>query len=334
MIAALAPAKLNLLLKVLHKRDDNYHELLTLYQLLAWGDVLELETQAAKTAAFTIEAHGPFAAEIPQGRDIEANLLWRAWKLMKDEISPPSAKLKLKLQKNIPSARGLGGGSSDAACLLKILRLLWKPSLPLRDLAAMAKTLGADLPLFVHGFSSWAGGIGEELDQDRQTNPDIYYLLFCPPTRLGTAEQFASLTKKPNRGEGKSKEAEIEQIKKHKLACADGRFWLELEEANDFLAPTLNQHPELAKLHHQLSELTPAKLGGKLFLSGTGSTMFAAYDSRQQAEQDKQKVVAAIADAYDLPAGGLKQPDTAEQDDKGKNGLALTITPGGCSAAY
>ena len=309
-IATLAPAKLNLFLRILDKRADNYHNLFTLFQLLNWGDKVTLSLTSSPTQiSFSGEYSAmlsmlPTHSVLPQGDNSSNNLVHRALQLMQKELAPPKhlANVNIHIEKNIPIGAGLGGGSSDAAALLRILRLLWKPQMPLDDLAQLGATLGADVPLFVRGFSAVGQGIGDVLTPFNI--PRRYYVLICPNIQSSTAELFNELDKH-------RKEASIESIASMAAAPQESKvnfslpddedFWLSELKAetgdynNDFMQPLMDKYPQLQRLHKLIDEATPAKVGNRVFLSGTGSTMFVVYDNQQDALAAQNKLSKEIA---------------------------------------
>ena len=314
-IATLAPAKLNLFLRILDKRADNYHNLLTLFQLLNWGDKVTLSlTSSASNISFSGE-YSAMLSMLPQGENSKDNLVHRALQLMQKELAPPKhlANVNIHIEKNIPIGAGMGGGSSNAAALLRILRLLWKPQMPLDDLAQLGATLGADVPLFVRGFSAVGQGIGDVLTPFNITRR--YYVLICPNIQSSTAQLFNELAQR-------RKEASIAvapQESKVDFSLPDDKdFWLPVgmekgaetgvetgaetgaraetgDYNNDFMQPLMDRYPQLQRLHQLIDEATPAKVGNRVFLSGTGSTMFVIYDNQQDALAAQNKLSTEIA---------------------------------------
>ena len=293
-IATLAPAKLNLFLHILSKRADNYHNLLTLFQLLNWGDKVTLSLTSSPTRiSFSGEYSAmppvlPTHAVLPQGDNSSNNLVHRALQLMQKELAPPKhlANVNIHIEKNIPIGAGLGGGSSDAAALLRILRLLWKPQMPIDDLAQLGATLGADVPLFVRGFSAAGQGIGDVLTPFNI--PRRYYVLICPNIQSSTAELFNELDKRRKEASIASIAVAPQESNINFSLPDDKDFWLPGgREAgagdynNDFMQPLMDKYPQLQRLHKLIDEATPAKVGNRVFLSGTGSTMFVVYDNQQ-----------------------------------------------------
>ncbi len=174
-----APAKLNLFLHINGRRQDGYHELQTLFQLIDWCDQLTFETAR----------HGAVRLHDSSGVAPEQNLIARAAQLLR-----PHAKafvgVDIALEKNLPMGGGLGGGSSDAATTLLALNRLWDCGLSLPELAQLGLQLGADVPVFVQGRNAWADGVGEQLqavDLPAQT-----YVVLKPDCFIGTGDLFSN----------------------------------------------------------------------------------------------------------------------------------------------
>lgn len=174
-----APAKLNLFLRVLRRREDGRHDLETLFQLLDFGDEIEI----APFRRGRIVLRDP-----PPGLDPRSDLATRAARLLRDRTGV-RAGASLRLHKRIPPGAGLGGGSSDAATVLVALNRLWGTGLDDRTLASLGLELGADVPVFVHGRSGWADGLGERLRAVRL--PPLWYLVVHPRVHVSTGEVFA-----------------------------------------------------------------------------------------------------------------------------------------------
>lgn len=147
-----APAKLNLFLRIVGRRDDGYHLLQTVYRLLDWGDDIRLRVR--EDGAILRISASPIAEE--------DDLAVRAVHVLQ---SATETKLgaEIIVDKRIPIGAGLGGGSSDAATVLVALNTIWNAGLSRNELAAVGLQVGADVPVFVHARSAWAEGIGEKL---------------------------------------------------------------------------------------------------------------------------------------------------------------------------
>lgn len=152
MIRVPSPSKLNLFLHITGRRPDGYHELQSIFQLIDLCDWLEFEQTADKQ----IQIEGLASV------DLEQNLIYRAIQVLKPYAKAYSG-LKIRLEKNIPTGAGLGGGSSNAATTLIVVNQLWDCGLTIEQLAELGVKLGADVPIFVYGRNAWAEGIGEHL---------------------------------------------------------------------------------------------------------------------------------------------------------------------------
>jgi len=175
----LAPAKLNLFLHITGRRADGYHTLQTAFQFLDFGDELK----------FLITDDGRIRRAVPlPGVPEDKDLTLRAARLLQ-ETAAVTQGVEIHLTKRIPTGGGLGGGSSDAATTLLALNQLWQVHLPIPELAALGLTLGADVPVFVHGHAAWAEGVGEVLTPIEPE--EAWYLVVVPPVHVSTAQVFA-----------------------------------------------------------------------------------------------------------------------------------------------
>ena len=152
MIRVPSPAKLNLFLHITGRRDNGYHELQTIFQLIDLYDWLEFEVNDTQS----IQIHGLNSV------DLEQNLIYKATQILKPYAKQTTG-LNIAIEKHIPMGAGLGGGSSNAATTLIVVNQLWQCSLDTQKLAELGLQLGADVPIFVHGRNAWAEGIGEQL---------------------------------------------------------------------------------------------------------------------------------------------------------------------------
>jgi 4-diphosphocytidyl-2-C-methyl-D-erythritol kinase len=244
-----APAKLNLFLHVTARRADGYHELQTLFQLIDLAD----------TIAIRVREDG--AIERPEGpRDVapEADLTVRAAHALRAATGVRLG-ADLKVLKRIPLGGGLGGGSSDAATTLLALNQLWGCRLGQAELAVLGRSLGADVPVFIEGFSAWAEGIGERLTQVEL--PERWYLVIHPGVSVSTASVFQSPELTRN----------SPVITIRALFESGGR--------NDCEDVVRNLCPEVGEALDWLGRFAPARL------TGTGSCVFAAFGSAPEAER-------------------------------------------------
>ncbi len=243
-----APAKLNLFLHVLGRRADGYHELQTVYQLIDLADTLSFE---ARDDSEIRRVEGP--ATVPA----EADLTVRAARLLQ-AVAGIDNGVDIRLDKRIPVQGGLGGGSSDAATTLVALNELWGLNLPVENLAEAGLSLGADLPLFIRGHSAWGEGIGERLTP--MDLPPRHYAVIFPGVGASTAEVFqaSELTRNSPR-----------------LTI---RAFLQAGGRNDCAPVATGRYPEIARALAWLARRGDARL------TGTGSSVFASFAERAQAE--------------------------------------------------
>ncbi len=152
MIRVASPAKLNLFLHITGRRENGYHELQSIFQLIDLYDWLE----------FTPIELNEIQINGLNNVDLQQNLIFKATEILKPYAKKPTG-LNISIEKNIPMGAGLGGGSSNAATTLIVVNKLWQCGLTIEQLADLGVKLGADVPIFVHGLNAWAEGIGEHL---------------------------------------------------------------------------------------------------------------------------------------------------------------------------
>jgi 4-diphosphocytidyl-2-C-methyl-D-erythritol kinase len=258
-----APAKLNLFLHVLGKRADGYHELQTCFQFIDLCDEITINVRAdgkiVRAAAI---------ADLPE----EADLCLRAAHALK-AAAACSLGADISLLKRIPIGGGLGGGSSDAATCLVALNHLWRLNWPLEKLAALGLTLGADVPVFVHGRVAWAEGVGERLIPlyPPQAPSEPNYLILKPNVFVSTAQVFADpeLTRNSS------------PITIHGFLASGGR--------NDCLGVVRRRYPGVA---HALDWLS---LYGSARLTGTGACVFLACETIDRGREIMRELPPAVA---------------------------------------
>jgi 4-diphosphocytidyl-2-C-methyl-D-erythritol kinase len=242
-----APAKLNLFLHVTGRRADGYHELQTLFQLLDLSD----------TIAVRVREDGAIERpEGPEGVAAESDLAVRAAHVLKVASGSPLG-ATLRVLKRIPQGGGLGGGSSDAATVLLALNELWGLGLPRADLLSLARPLGADVPVFIEGFSAWGEGTGDRLTPVKL--PPRWYLILYPGLGVSTREVFQS----------------PELTRNSPLITI--RAFFESGGRNDCEGVVRALCPEVGEALDWLGRFAPARL------TGTGSCVFASFASAAEA---------------------------------------------------
>lgn len=242
-----APAKLNLMLRVVGRRDDGYHLLQTVFQFIDLTDELR----------FVIRSDGLIRRVNPiAGVDEDQDLVVRAARLLQTAANC-SQGVDIALEKRIPMGAGLGGGSSDAATTLVALNALWRCGLDMTALMALGLRLGADVPIFIHGRAAWAEGVGEQLVD--LTLPEPSYLLLLPQEHVDTGKVFQDpdLTRNSPR--------------------TTIRAFLAGERRNDCLAVVRKRYPRVAQAFDWLDERATAQM------TGTGACVFAECADAEQA---------------------------------------------------
>lgn len=242
-----APAKLNLFLHVTGRRDDGYHTLQTVFQLLNYGDELTFDVRPDSVI------HRP---QGPEALDESQDLSVRAARLLQREAGVRQG-VNISVLKRLPMGAGLGGGSSDAATTLVALNALWGVHWPPARLAQLGVALGADVPVFVHGHTAWAEGVGEQLTPLEV--PAAWYVVVTPACAVSTGRVFNDRTLTRN----------TPPIKMSDLA--------KVETRNDCERVVRARYAEVAEALDWLA------LRGKARLTGTGASVFAAFPERAQA---------------------------------------------------
>lgn len=261
-----APAKINLYLKILGRRSDGYHELETLMQKLSLCDELELSL-----------ADGPGIRLCCQGADLpedEGNIVFRAAWLFLSRTGNERQGVQIMLRKNMPLAAGLGGGSSDAAAVLKGLNQLLQPGCSTEELAAMGLTLGADVPFFVHDLpAAWAAGIGERLAPVEPLR-GFTVLLVNPGIAVSTrwAYETFALT-------SAGKKFNLSNFSNESGRSPSRCCFQPDDLRNDLEAVTAARHRVIGELKQRL--LAAGAAGA--MMSGSGATVFGLFASQEQA---------------------------------------------------
>jgi 4-diphosphocytidyl-2-C-methyl-D-erythritol kinase len=287
-IRVLAPAKLNLFLHVGDRRPDGYHALQSLVAFAEASDVLEI----APSSELSLSVSGPFAPQIPRGG---ANLVLRAARSFSELYLDGPRGASITLEKNLPVAAGLGGGSSDAAATLRALNVVWQLNRTEDELVDLARTLGSDVPACVLSRPCWMEGRGEHVSATNPI-PPLHLVLVNPGVLLPTAGVFAAL----NARTGTSAMEPPQRI---------GTLWdlvAYLEDAgNDLESPATHLQPDIdhviEALHHE---------PGCVFaqMSGSGATCFGLFNDHEYAKGAAGRI------AQDHPRWWVKATHIAAPD--------------------
>jgi len=266
-----APAKLNVRLKVTGRRPDGYHELVSIMAPVSLCDRLDLRIISGNRIEICCRG---FSAPSD-----EKNLVCRAARAFFSKTGTKHG-LSIQLTKNIPVSAGLGGGSSDAACVLKFLNRTYGFPLTGEELAGLALCLGADVPFFLVEKPCIARGIGEILEPIENW-PELWYLIVMPPIQVSTSWVYGSLNLPPVSSELElTKEAYQDIVK-----CLNKRplFMSRILE-NDLERITAARFPVI---EHIKNVLTEAGADGAL-MSGSGPSVFGVFQSKHKALQVKE----------------------------------------------
>ncbi|RIL06679.1 MAG: 4-(cytidine 5'-diphospho)-2-C-methyl-D-erythritol kinase [Proteobacteria bacterium] len=281
-----APAKVNLGLRVVGTRPDGYHLLESCFVPLDLADRLWIEAEPASTTSVSLEVAG-VAAGVPGG---DENLVVRAARAFLDAAGRP-ARVAIRLEKAIPVGAGLGGGSSDAATVLRALDAAFANAIAGDRLAAIALRLGADVPFFLDPRPAWVTGIGEHVEAIAPF-PALDLLLVTPAPPLATAEVFrahdAALTPgshdrrmPPLRGiPGRTLVAALASKEADHAGIAAGSPPQGLAEllANDLEPVAARLCPGILRVRRELE-----RLGARVVaMSGSGPTMFGLFDGSEE----------------------------------------------------
>lgn len=243
-----APAKLNLFLHITGRRADGYHLLQTLFQLLEFGDEI----------GFRLRADGEIrrvsGSTVPESED----LVVRAALALAEKASVQVPGVDIDLVKRLPMGGGVGGGSSDAATVLRVLNRLWALHLSDDELAGVGAGLGADVPVFVRGYTAWAEGVGEKLSPVEV--PPAWYLVIHPGCHVSTAEIFSD--------SDLTRDTPLTTIAD--FLAGRGR--------NDCEPVVVRRYPQVAEALDWLGQFADSRL------TGTGACVFASFHSESAAK--------------------------------------------------
>ena len=242
-----APAKLNLMLRVVGRRADGYHLLQTVFRFIDYGDTL----------TFGVRGDGVVTrVNAVPGIAAEDDLSVRAARLLQ-RASGTGFGADITLEKRLPAGGGLGGGSSDAATTLLALNRLWRLDLPRTRLLELALQLGADVPVFVFGDNAFAEGIGERLTPI--VLPPAWYVVLTPPVAVSTARVFSHPELK--------RDSKMITIQSFSVGPA----------SNDLEPLVCREYPEVARHLEWLRQFAPA------MMTGSGASVFAGFGTESAA---------------------------------------------------
>ena len=256
-------AKINLGLDILRKREDGYHEVRMIMQTIQMYDVLEMKK--VKKPGISLSVNYPY---IPSD---ERNLVYKAAKLLMDEFQVKEG-VDIRLEKFIPVAAGMAGGSSDAAAAMVGINHLFKLGLSEKDLMDRAVNIGADVPYCIMRGTALAEGIGEKLTRIAQV-PDCYVLIGKPGIGVSTKTAYESL--------------QLDKIQSHPdidgmiMDIENGNLLAMTDKmGNVFESGIIGKYPVIG----EIKDLMEANGALKAMMSGSGPTVFGIFDDREKME--------------------------------------------------
>jgi 4-diphosphocytidyl-2-C-methyl-D-erythritol kinase len=258
-------AKINACLSILGRRSDGYHELRTVFQMIGLHDILEMSL--LRRPGIEFECDDP---ALPTGR---GNLVWQAVDAARRALRL-RAGVRVRLEKRIPVARGLGGGSSDAAVALLGVERLARRAIPPERRFAIAAELGSDVPFFLRGGRALGVGRGEEIYPLPESPKRSVVVVSPGGIGVSTRDAYAWLA----RSARLTKPGAISKINSFCALCWSGQGSI-IE--NDFEAPVFRRHPRLARLKRALLEHGAAGAA----LAGSGSAVFGIFPSPAHARR-------------------------------------------------
>ncbi|MBT0587326.1 4-(cytidine 5'-diphospho)-2-C-methyl-D-erythritol kinase [Alteromonas oceanisediminis] len=244
-----SPAKLNLFLHITGRRCDGYHELQSVFQMLSFGDEVGIE----------VNPSGQINIMTPiEGVTEQANLAYKAAALLQ-KATHTRLGANISIRKQLPMGGGIGGGSSNAATVLCVLNQLWQCGLDPQSLCKLGLTLGADVPVFIHGKTVFAEGVGEKFYPI--SLPSKWYLVANPRCHIATADVFKSPELTRNTPP---------------IRVEDYDFGATRNDCQDLV---IDRYPEVANLLQWLVHYAPSRM------TGTGACVFSVFNSQSEAEE-------------------------------------------------
>lgn len=276
-ITVKAPAKVNLFLKVLSKRKDSYHNIFTVFERISLADTIRISKSPKGIA---------LESDIPITKDPRDNLVYKAAKLILDRGKAASSGVKIEIKKRIPIASGLGGGSSDAAAVLRGVNKLFCLRLSDKALLNMAKELGADVPFFVLDTAFAVGkGRGDKLRVIRSKSR-FWHLIIKAGSKTAAKDIYGAFdeTSKHLTPRGESVKIQIPSKLRMDYAYAESVLHNDLEKA------VLLKKIVIGRISKSLARL----LGKKTIVSGSGPSLFCLYRTRREAIDARDTVLRSV----------------------------------------
>ncbi|MGP4063129.1 4-(cytidine 5'-diphospho)-2-C-methyl-D-erythritol kinase [Halobacillus sp. H74] len=279
-----APAKINLSLDVLHKRSDGFHEVEMVMTTVDLADRIELTPRPSE---ISVESESRF---VPND---ERNLAYRAAKLMKDRFGVEKG-VKIFIEKNIPVAAGLAGGSSDAAAVLRGVNRMWELGLGMDELARLGAEIGSDVSFCVYGGTALATGRGEKI-QSMQAPPPCWVVLSKPTIGVSTQSVYQNLDL--DGAEHPNTTAMVEALKNgdYEGICAN--------VGNTLEGVTLALHEEVGQIKSQMKQAG----ADAVLMSGSGPTVFSLVEQDARAQRIYNSLKGFCTEVYMVRILGYRE---------------------------
>jgi len=265
LISVNAPAKINLGLQILGKREDGFHDLISIFQTIDLYDHLTFKPAPRGETIFSCSD-----LALPQGKD---NLVCRAVDIFREATGIEEG-IAIHLEKKIPYGAGLGGGSSDAASVLLVLNDLWRTEFNIDMLQNLGLQLGSDVPFFMQKGTALVQGRGERL-RYIPWQANFYYVLVAPTFEVATGWAYANY-KKALTGNGGYANF-LNSVNPDEMDA----FGLLQHLKNDFLPLILQTHPDVGPILQKLEEFGAVATS----LSGSGSTLYGVFEDKKEARE-------------------------------------------------
>ena len=248
-------AKINLGLNIVSQRNDGFHNLETIFYPINLKDGLEIINSESQ------EQYQFFQTGIKIDGDPSTNIVIKALELIKNHSKINIPNIDIHLLKKIPTGAGLGGGSSDAAFMLKLLNKAYNLGIPNNELIELALQIGADCPFFLYNKPAFASGIGNQLEPIDLDLSGMYLLIVKPDVFISTKEAYSMVSPK-------SPTLSLKEIVTRPLY-----EWKELMK-NDFEDPIFKKYPQICKIKQQLYDLGATYAS----MSGSGSSLYGIFN--------------------------------------------------------
>jgi len=254
-------AKINLGLSVIEKRSDGFHNLETVFYPISWADALEVNSTGNQPMNLKISG-------LSVDGELANNLCYRAWELLSKDYPLPN--LQAHLHKVLPMGAGLGGGSADAAFMLKMVNEVASLGISNEKLTIYASKLGSDCAFFIENKPVFANGRGDQFKSIELDLSNYYFVVVMPPVTVNTAEAYSWV--KP----------QIPKFSIHELIKMPIAKWKDYL-INDFEAPVIMKHPIIGEIKNQLYR------DGAIYasMSGSGASVYGIFDAKPLLSQYK-----------------------------------------------